>query len=273
MPLHHVVVSARDAEPRQLMLVLHGILGQGLNWRGVARRLAKARPEWGFVLVDLRAHGDSRDVPPPDSLEAAAGDLVALIETLELPVRGVLGHSFGGKVAVELVRQRPDGLRSLVVVDSLPGDRPDRRGSEGTERVITMLEGLPARFDDREGFVSHVTGLGFGTPLARWLAQSLDKIEDGVRFGLDVARIRTLLDGYFERDLWPVLDPPPEGVIADLVIGGRSTVWSAAERERGIALQRAYPDQVRVTVLAEADHWVHVDDPEGLHRVVEEAMS
>jgi pimeloyl-ACP methyl ester carboxylesterase len=121
--------------------------------------------------------------------------------------------------------------------------------------------------------VAHVEARGFGVALGRWLAQSLDRLDGGgYRFGLDVARIRALLADYFARDLWPVLDPPPEGLAAHLVIGGRSTVWSDADREHGLALARAYPDRVHVHVLEEADHWVHVDDPDGLHAILEEGL-
>lgn len=268
----HTLLTAGDTAPEQLLLVLHGILGQGLNWRGVARRLIAAKPRWGAVLVDLRAHGDSRDLAPPDTLATAASDLSGLFVSLPAPVRGVLGHSFGGKVALELVAQRPETLTHLFVVDSLPGARPDRRGSEGTERVVAMLEALPPRFADRDAFVAHVKDAGSGNALASWLAQSLDRTDDGFTFGLDMTRIRALLDDYFERDLFPVIDPPPDLLDVHLIVGGKSSVWSPEDRERGRALAASYPSRVHFHVLEEADHWVHVDDPEGLHAIVAEAL-
>src|SRR5690606_11379756 len=101
LPAHSIVKAAPDAQPERYIVFLHGILGQGNNWRGIARQLVKARPAWGALLVDLRAHGDSRQLPPPDSLAAAADDVARLARTL--PVSAVLGHSFGGKVAVALL--------------------------------------------------------------------------------------------------------------------------------------------------------------------------
>jgi len=82
---HHVLIPAAQeasAGPAQWMLVLHGILGSGGNWRSFARRVAEACPSWGFVLVDLRMHGLSQGAPPPHTVESAARDLVRLGDLL-----------------------------------------------------------------------------------------------------------------------------------------------------------------------------------------------
>ncbi|MCB9594382.1 MAG: alpha/beta hydrolase [Sandaracinaceae bacterium] len=267
--LHHDTLTAPGAAPDRWVLFCHGILGRGSNWRGFARALVRELPTWGAVLVDLRAHGASRAVPPPDSIEAAARDLHALVD--ERPVRAVLGHSFGGKVALELSRQR--AFDQLFVVDSLPGARPGREGAENTERVVKMLGTLPAHFLDREAFHRYVQELGFTRELAAWLGQNLDAIEGGgYELGLDVPRIEALLGDYFVRDLWPALDPPPAATTAHLVIAGRSTVYGDADRERARDLAARH-ERVRVHVLERADHWVHIDDPDGLLAIASEALS
>lgn len=269
--LHYTLVQASpDARPERLLLFLHGILGQGTNWRGIARRIVKEHPTWGAVLIDLRAHGDSRHLPPPDGLAAAADDIVRLLPALPAPLGGVLGHSFGGKVATALLDRI--AVPELFVVDSLPGARPDRRGADGTVAVVEMLAALPPRFDSRDAFKAHVKAQGNGDTLANWLAMSLEQIEGGYRFGLDMARIGALLDDYYTQDLWPLLDPPPEGTHVHLVIAGRSSVWSPEDRERAREVAARHPDAVHVHVLERADHWVHVDDPDGLLAIIEEAL-
>lgn len=265
----HELLSARDAKPTGWILLVHGILGRGLNWRGFARRLVRELPEWGAVLVDLRAHGDSQHLSPPDTVPAAAADLARLTDTLSTsaPIRAALGHSFGGKVVLHLAREHP--LEQIFVVDSMPGARPHRQGSEGTARVVEMLTHLPARFADRRAFERYVTELGFAPALASWLGQNLRALDgpsaSGYEFDLDVDRIRSLLDDFFSRDDWALLDPP--GGSAHLVIGGRSSVYSESDRARALDLAAKH-ERVHVGVLEEADHWVHIDDPNGLHALV-----
>ena len=110
MPLAHAIVTSpslpEGTSPPRLMLFLHGILGSGANWRTFAKQVVTAQPDWGAVLVDLRLHGDSREiVAPPHTISAAAGDVQELVGMLEASsssrVRGVLGHSFGGKIALD----------------------------------------------------------------------------------------------------------------------------------------------------------------------------
>src|SRR5690606_16267672 len=101
--LAHTVLTAKGASPRRAMLFMHGILGTRANWRSFARSFTEARPDWAAVLVDLRHHGDSLELGGDDDLDACVDDLLALGGALDLPIRGALGHSFGGKVALALL--------------------------------------------------------------------------------------------------------------------------------------------------------------------------
>ena len=267
--LHHDTLTAEGAEPDSWILFLHGILGRGSNWRGFARRLVQDVPRYGAILVDLRAHGESQDVPMPDDLPSAARDLLPLVDAR--PVRAVLGHSFGGKVALELMKLRP--VEHLFVVDSLPAARPDPDGDTGTMRVLKALDTMPASFVDRDAFQTYVQRLGFTKELGAWLSQNLDAVNGGgYELGLDLSRVRTLLDDFFLRELWPVIDPPPDETTAHLVIGGRSPVFGPDDKDAAIDVAARH-GSVHVHVLPDADHWVHIDDPEGLHAIVSEAIS
>lgn len=264
-------VTAPGVTPERWLVLLHGILGTGNNWRGFAQKLVKARPAWGALLVDLRAHGGSRHLSPPDTLEAAARDVARLVATLDAPLGGILGHSFGGKVAVAALAQLGT-IPKLFVVDSLPAARPDRRGSDETAGVLRVLARIPERFASQAELVAWLTGEGLSEPIAKWLAMSVDREDGGVRYGLDVRRIEALMTDYYERDLWPLLDPPPPGTEVHLVIGGRSPVYAAEDREHAVALATRHPEAISLYVLERAGHWVHVDDPAGLLAIVEAAL-
>lgn len=267
-PLHFSVVapraeSAADEAPKaqRALLFVHGILGSGANLRGTATRLLASDPSWLAVLVDLRGHGRSPCHEAPHTVEACAQDLVALEAHLPCPVQGIVGHSFGGKVSLAYHRARPD-LERVALLDSAPDSRPDREGSEQTMSVITMLEQAPERFATREQFIEYVHAHGLSRSIADWLAMNLERSIEGFRFRPDLTQIKALLDDYFTRDLWSVVEQSSARI--DIVVGGRSRVYGPEEIARAEALSASSNGRVRLHMLPEAGHWVHADDPAGV---------
>lgn len=259
--LHFSELRAPDARPERALFVLHGILGTGANLRGLAQRVVRADPSLAALLVDLRGHGRSPDFAPPHDLASCAEDLVALEKLIELPVAGVIGHSFGGKVALAYHALRPE-LTRVALLDSAPSSRPDRAGSEETHAVIAMLERAPARFAARQDFISYVHDNGHSRAIADWLAMNLAREPDGFRVRTNLALIRALLDDYFTQDMWPVIECSRARV--DLVVAGRSQVYGAED----IARAQALGGNVHCHVIAEAGHWLHADAPDETARAL-----
>jgi len=271
IPHHALVTATSGAAPDRWMLVLHGILGSGANWRTFARRMAEARPGWGFILVDLRAHGQSQDPPAPHTLAAAAEDLVRLGDQLRLNIRGVMGHSFGGKVALAYLARRPGQVERAFVLDSDPSARPEGQRDQSSRRVLDVLMALPQPLASREAFFAHAQDHGLSRAITDWLAMNVRREGDVFRLRLDLAVLSTLLDDYFSADLWPVLEDPQSSAQLRVVLGGRSTTVPADVRARLEALTERAP-WLSVRVLEQAGHWVHVDDPDGLFAAVTELL-
>lgn len=266
--LSKTLITRDDAStPTRWVLFLHGILGTGLNWRTFARRWVEAKDGWGAVLVDLRMHGASQGFEPPHTVQAAAQDLVELTRGLEGPVEAVVGHSFGGKVALAYVDRRHGELERAVLLDSSPGTRLDHRGSESTFQVLQFLERVGPTAS-RNAFVAAAEAAGLSRGIAMWLAMNLEKRGDDFVVKLDLHVIHALLEDYFRLDLWEVLEHPPGRVRFDVVLGGKSRVFSDEERARVLALAAREPSRLRVEVLPEAGHWLHVEDPDGVTRVL-----
>jgi pimeloyl-ACP methyl ester carboxylesterase len=272
--IHHALVSKEGAPPSRWMLVLHGILGSGGNFRSIARKLSESCPAWGFILVDLRGHGLSQSPPPPQTIDAAAEDLIRLGRSLALPIAGVMGHSFGGKVAMAYLGRRPGELDQAWVLDAGPGAHPEEAQESSTGAVLRMLEEMPTPLPSRERFLEIVLARGFDKSIADWLAMNLRRAEggDGFRLRVDLQTIRALMDDYFAQDLWPVLEAPAVAREVHIVLGGRSTAVSEADKERYRALAARSPGALRVHDLPSAGHWVHADDPEGLLALLRAAL-
>ncbi len=269
MKLHHEAFSAPGATPTEAVVFLHGILGSGGNLRSHARRFIAGAPRFLAVLMDLRAHGESQGAQGADTVAQAARDVAETAAGTGLPLTAVVGHSFGGKVALALAPEVPT-LRHVLTLDSAPGPRLDARGSEATVRVLSMLGELLGPWPDRDAFIAEVERRGHARALAQWLAMNLARTDEGFVVRLDLTRVAALLDDYFEVDLWPLVESAaatPAGPAVHLVIGTKSRVYEHHDRVRAQGLESSSGGHVTVDLL-DAGHWVHVEAPEGVAQVL-----
>ena len=102
------------------LVILHGFLGSSDNWRSMSRRLSS---HFTVYCLDLRNHGQS---PHSDAMDypIMAADLREFVEEQSLAQVFLLGHSMGGKVAMQFAGQYPERVDKLVVVDIAPKAYP-----------------------------------------------------------------------------------------------------------------------------------------------------
>jgi pimeloyl-ACP methyl ester carboxylesterase len=263
--LQHDLVRSPGADPERWMLVLHGIYGAGRNWASVARRFVRARPDWGAVLVDLRGHGTSNGFRPPHTVDACAADLDRLVSARGFNAAAILGHSFGGKVALRYARlaavspQAPH-LERVWVVDSTPAVRPPGGSAWGMLRVLRLQ---PGPFEDREAGIAAVESEGYTNPVAQWMSTNLVRADDGrLVWRLDPAVMEALLRDFFDLDAWDIVEHPPAGTVLHVVKARDSSVIDQPTRLRletaGLA--------AGAVLLHEIDggHWLNADNPDAL---------
>ncbi|HSJ24798.1 MAG TPA: alpha/beta hydrolase, partial [Longimicrobiales bacterium] len=234
--LNHETISAGEHPPEKWLYVLHGIYGAGRNWASVIRRVVKERPEWGAVLIDLRQHGGSQGFPPPHTVQAAAADLVELAEGTGHQPDAILGHSFGGKVALLFAGMEDEATSQLAqvwVVDSTPAVRePD--GSAW--KMLNIVRSLPDRFPTRDALVDALVGHGMQKPVAQWMATNLEAGDDGTyRWRFDLDALEALLHSFFETDAWAVVEHPRDGLEVHLLKAEESSVLAGESLERAEA--------------------------------------
>ena len=242
----------------KLALLLHGALGSGSNLRSLAVKLGKLRPEYRFCLVDLRHHGASQGAPPPNTLQACAGDLDALIGALGREPEVIAGHSFGGKTALMFAQLFPGRVRQYWILDSNPGTQDPHAGSEVVQ-VIQAIRSTTTPAADRAHVVAELTGQGLSSGTAHWLATNLQREPQGFvwRFNLDA--IYELMLDYFRVDLWPVLESRASDSDFRVVVAERSDRWAPENRAR--LEQLVTKAAARLHVVPNAGHWLHVDNP------------
>ncbi|MEY3091734.1 MAG: hypothetical protein RLZZ269_1540 [Actinomycetota bacterium] len=114
-----VLASAQEFGPESTpcrLILVHG----SMDRQGAFARLCRSLPDIGCVTYDRRGYARSRDLVGPFDVSAHTSDLVQVLEACRSEGRrsAVVGHSFGGVVALAAASQRPDLVDGLVVYES-----------------------------------------------------------------------------------------------------------------------------------------------------------
>ncbi len=259
--LHFDRVEASGSAAGAWLFVLHGIFGAGRNWRTIASRVTRAVPGWGALLIDLRLHGASPAFEPPHTVEACASDLVALSNATGLRPTAMLGHSFGGKVALAFLSQdvaRTPRPRQVWIMDSTPTARP---AVGDAERMLRSVRALPAVFSSRREAIERLRSAGFSDRVAAWMTANLRRSGKRYEWRLDFDALESLLHDFFRADLWPLVEHPPAGTELHFVKATGSNVLSDDEAELLRSIGKTEPVRVH---LVEGGHWLNADNPDAV---------
>jgi pimeloyl-ACP methyl ester carboxylesterase len=97
------------------VVFVHSLAGSMNQWN---RQIGHLRASRRVAAMDLRGHGGS--APPGDGLytpEAMSGDVLAVADALDMPRFVLVGHSYGGSVAVAFAGMHPKRVSGLLLVD------------------------------------------------------------------------------------------------------------------------------------------------------------
>ncbi len=234
------------------IIILHGMFGFSDNWQTIAKALSDQNL---VVTPDLRNHGRS---PRADTHTYAdmAEDIRHFMEDRWMFSAKVIGHSMGGKVAMQLALHYPERVEKLVVIDMEPGPNEDNNAT-----VFEALDALDLSVINNRQEAELV------------LAQYLD--DPGVRQFL-LKNITRNDDGRFEWKMnLPVIKQhyadilaPVDGPVFDkptlFVRGSRSPYIRDHEWPHVLTL---FP-QAELVTIPDAGHWVHAEQPEALLRAL-----
>ena len=247
--IHHPAATPSGAPT---LLIAHGLYGSGRNWGVIARRLADSRD---VVAVDMRNHGES-PWAASHSYQDLAGDLAEVIGSLGGPV-DLLGHSMGGKAAMQLALTQGTLIRRLVVADIAPVPYTHDQTRHIQAMRALDLSGLATRAEADRRLAAHVDDPG----LRAFFLQSLDlRAEGGPRWRLNF----DVLEAEMPKIVgWPgtpgVFDGPT------LFLTGSESAYVRPEYRDQIMAQ--FP-KARFAKLPGAGHWLHAEKP----REFEEAV-
>jgi pimeloyl-ACP methyl ester carboxylesterase len=242
-------------EARRAVVMLHGIYGRGRNWQAIARALVAARPEYGCWLVDLPHHGASGPGAHGETVSGLAADVSEWLDANGIVPAGMLGHSFGGKVALAIARRLATIPLQLWIVDSTPDVKPP---SGSAWEMLQIVRRLPARFPSREAAADALTRAGFSPGVAQWMTTNLAREGDGFVWHLDFDAMERLLRDFFSCDLWDVVESPAPHHHIHFVKASES---SAISQQAVARIEAAARDRVQLHRV-QGGHWIHAESPD-----------
>jgi pimeloyl-ACP methyl ester carboxylesterase len=234
------------------LVIAHGLYGSGRNWGVIARRLADRR---NVLAVDMRNHGDSPRMATQSYPDMAA-DLADVIDAIGSPV-DLLGHSMGGKAAMQLALTRPALIRRLTVADIAPVAY-----SHDQSRHVDAMASLDlSRIGTRAEADASLAAAGVGDAALRaFFLQSLDLRERPPRWKLNLPVLKSEMPKIVG---WPDTEGRFDGP-ALFLTGAESHYVQPEHRDR---IRRLFP-KARFAKIPGAGHWLHAEKPREFEETV-----
>jgi len=103
------------------IVFIHGAGGSSAVWH---KQLRDFQKEFNLLLIDLRGHGKSADLPrgiwnEEYTFEAVTNDIIEVLDHLELPPAHFMGVSLGTILARQLAEMHPNRVKSLVMAGAI----------------------------------------------------------------------------------------------------------------------------------------------------------
>jgi esterase len=244
--LHYRVLG----QGHRALLLLHGLLVSGRHLSVLGRAWAGRDSRCRVVLPDLPGHGASPALGAGASLESCAEDVRELLDELSLftPVP-IIGHSLGGRVALQMRLSHPERVGPIQLLDVTPGPVTS---TDGPQLFGAWLKSPPAA-ESAEAMQRHLEAGGLSAEQARWLLLNGTASPAGFHWAQD----RSTFSQFYLRtrttDLWSAVQSA-RGV-TQVIRGELSPHVSAADQVRLSALG------AEVMTLPGSGHVMHFDRP------------
>jgi 3-oxoadipate enol-lactonase len=220
----------------ETVVLTHGLGSSAATWAPLAAALAT---RYRVVTWDLRAHGGSDSPDEPCTVASLGADLAAVVAAAGGAPVHALGHSAGGVVTLRAALDRPELLRSVILVGT---------SSECNARAAAFYESLAA-MAEQEGVAAVVRRLG--------TAEDAGTTPDGAGF----ARVARAMGSLHVAPLTPEL--ARIGCPALVVVGEKDFLGAGGS----VIISRRLP-RARLEIVPERGHSLFREDPAGFERLL-----
>lgn len=235
------------------LIILHGFLGSLDNWHTLATRFGKS---FRVYAIDQRNHGKTRH-STEHSIALMVADLLEFVKEHKLSSISIIGHSMGGKVAMQFALDNPALVENLIVVDIAP--KQYEAGHEDVFKALfaVKLNQITSRKDAEDAMLPYLPD--FGT--RQFLLKNLERKMDGsFQWKMNIS---VLHENY--EDMGHEIICKQAFLGRTLFIKGEKSDYILKSDET--AIKTLFPNSTLVTI-AGAGHWVHAENPDDFYATV-----
>jgi esterase len=243
-------------------IVLHGLYGASDNWMTIAAGLSE---KFRVILPDQRNHGRSPHAPD-HTYPALAADLLQLLQQKGLEKVILIGHSMGGKTAMQFTLNHPERVEHLVVIDIAPKNYGTFANyAELTNQHDVIIEVMssidPSHMANRSEIDAELKKRLPNKALRQFLMKNIRRTSQGnyhwqLNLGALQRNLPQIMDGFSQ---YRHNDNTSRSEAPALFIKGEKSPYIMAEDS--LVISRLFPKSQIVTI-PEAGHWLHAEQPE-----------
>lgn len=238
------------------ILLIHGLFGSLENLNMVAKPLSK---HYQVTSIDVRNHGESYHQAGM-AYSTLAQDVIALLDHLHIETCVILGHSMGGKIAMQIALEHPERVEKLIIADIAPVSYPPHHVDIIKGLQVIDLRLVNKRSDADKQLSVYVDNIG----VRQFLLRNIAPNKQGNYFFK--CSLDNISKGYSQIMLANTL---PEGKVAyqgdTLFIKGGNSDYILAEYKPAIA--RLFPKS-RAKIIQGAGHWLHAEKTIAFNKIV-----
>ena len=235
------------------LIIIHGFLGSLDNWHTLATEFSK---DFAVYTLDMRNHGKS---PHTEShnIKLMVNDLAEFMEQQNIASANILGHSMGGKVAMQFAFDYTDKVEKLIVADIAP-----RQYKRGHDSVLEALDAVDftkvTKRKDAEDIMMHLVP-DFGT--RQFLLKNLTTAANG---GYNWRVNLNVLDRDYEEIIKPI---EYDGVFLKPALFLRGELSTYIKPSDELEIQEHFIN-AQIETISGAGHWLHAENPKEFYEKV-----
>jgi esterase len=240
MILNHQIHLNETATEKTPLVFIHGLFGSLSNLGMLARAYYQSH---SVIQIDVRNHGHSAHSPEMN-YPVMAADILETLGALNIQKFSVIGHSMGGKIAMQLANSAGERLEQLVVLDMTPFAYKESHHDQIFKALFAVQN---AQIESRQQAMQIMREYLHEEMVIQFLMKSFNK-------GQWLFNVEALFNHYPDIINWDMIQPWQKEAL--FIRGGKSAYIS--KDEHFAAIQQQFP-HTKIVVLEDAGHWLHAE--------------